>query len=307
MSDSNDATDLPRRQLGKTGLDVSVLGFGAAPQAFLKQDESAAADLVFSLLDGGVNLIDTATGYPGGHQWVGRHLAGRRDDFVLISKVGSPGDAGKFDPDRLKKQVDAALSAMKVEQVDVMLLHTPPLDVLEADDALGALVECREAGKIAHCGFSGDNEDAAFACRLPDVAVVEISLNVADQHNVDAVLPKARVHDVGVVAKRPVANAAWKDIGDQQGFYQKYAKTYTERLAKMDLDPADFGMEWPELALRWTLSQEGTTTAIVGTTNPANAAANLKAAKKGPLPADVLDKISAAFHSARDESWTGQT
>ena len=76
--------------------------------------------------------------------------------------------------------------------------------------------------------------------------------------------------------------------------YKSYAKTYTERLAKMKLSPAALGFSgppetaWPELALRFTLSQPGVHCAIIGTTNPDNARANLEAAEKGPLPPEVV-------------------
>jgi len=97
--------------------------------------------------------------------------------------------------------------------------------------------------------------------------------------------------------------------------YQSYAKTYTERLAKMrgDVDPAKLGIQgpperaWPELALRFTLSQAGVHTAIIGTTNPNNAKENLAAAAKGPLPPDTVQKIRQAFRKADPEGrWEGQ-
>ena len=300
-------SDLPKRKLGKTDLDVSVVGFGAAPAAFLKHDRDAAADMIRGLLDRGVNLIDTATAYPGSHQFIGEYLSDRRDDYVLVSKVGSSGNKDSFDPKRVAKQVDDALKNMKTDRVDVMLLHSCPLDVLEADDALGALVEAREAGKIRFCGYSGDNEAAAFACRLPDIAVLETSVNIADQANIDKALPLAKTHDVGVIAKRPIANAAWKDLSEQKGMYQKYAADYTERLSKMDLDPSQFGLDWAELALRFTLAQPAVTTAIIGTTNPDHAYPNLDLAAKGPLEAETVEQIRAAFAQAADDSWTGQT
>ncbi len=299
-------SDIPRRKLGKTGFDVSVLGYGTAPAAFLKEHDSAA-DLINSLLDRGVNVLDTATGYPGSQAFLGEHFASRRDDYVLVSKVGNSGNPDSFKADRVHKDVDNALKLLKTDSIDVMLLHSCPLDVLEADDALGALVEARDAGKIKYCGYSGDNEAAAFACRLPDIAVIETSVNIADQANIDKVLPLAQKHDVGVIVKRPIANAAWKDIDDQKGFYQKYAATYTERLAKMDLDPKALGFDWVELALRFTLSQAGVTTAIVGTTNPDNADANLKLATADPLPEEVVAKLREAFAKVADDSWTGQT
>jgi aryl-alcohol dehydrogenase-like predicted oxidoreductase len=96
--------------------------------------------------------------------------------------------------------------------------------------------------------------------------------------------------------------------------YKSYAKTYTERLAKMKLDPAALGVPgsperaWPELALRFTLSQPGVHCAIIGTTNPDNARANIALAEKGPLPADAVRKIREAFHRADPQgTWLGQT
>jgi hypothetical protein len=115
-----------------------------------------------------------------------------------------------------------------------------------------------------------------------------------------------------VLAKRPIANSAWRDT--LPGMYANYAKVYVDRLAKLKLDPANLGVggppdeAWPELALRFTLSQPGVHTAIIGTTSPDNAAANVAHAAKGPLPAEAVQKIRAAFHAADPEAkWTGQT
>lgn len=273
--------------------------------SFLKTDADRAERVAHTLLDAGVNLIDTATAYPGSHQFIGKHLADRRDEFVIVSKVGTPGgDGDAFAPEKLKKQVDAALAGMKTDRVDVMLIHSCDLHTLEMDEALGALVECRDAGKILHVGYSGDNEAAAFACRLPDIAVLETSVNIADQANIDSALAKASTHNVGVIAKRPVANAAWKHVDDREGLYKKYAATYADRLDKMNLDPAAHGFEWAELALRFTLAQP-ITCAITGTTNPDHAAANLDLAAKGPLDDDVVTAIRRAFADAAD-NWTAQ-
>jgi aryl-alcohol dehydrogenase-like predicted oxidoreductase len=178
----------------------------------------------------------------------------------------------------------------------------------------GALVKARDAGKIRFAGYSGDNEAVAYAAALDDAAVVEMSLSIADQANIDQALPVAVKHNTGVIAKRPLANAAWKDLGQQPGMYKDYAKDYTQRLHEMKLNPSDLGISgpaeqaWPELALRFTLSQTGVSTAVIGTTNPANARANLATADKGPLPADVITKIREAFRRADPKgSWRGLT
>ena len=120
-----------------------------------------------------------------------------------------------------------------------------------------ALVKARDAGKTRFIGYSGDNDAAAYAATLPDVAVIETSINIADQNNIDTVLPVARKKNIGIIAKRPIANAAWKDISQQPGMYQSYAAEYTERLRKLKFTPASLGFKstsgneseaWPEMA-----------------------------------------------------------
>src|SRR5205823_831034 len=115
-------------------------------------------------------------------------------------------------------------------------------------------------------------------------------------------------------AKRPIANAAWKDPSQQKGLYQNYAKPYTERLQKMDLQPAGLAFtgppeeQWPRLALRFTLSFPEVSSAIIGTTNPANAQKNMDYAAEGPLPPETVARIRAAFqHADPTGAWPGLT
>ena len=303
---------MEKRPFGKTGEQISILGFGGAPVGYLPTERDDVKRLLNQLLDDGVNLIDTAASYQGSEELIADAIGHRRKEFFLVSKCGGALDdidAPEWTPSLITQTVDRSLRRLRTDRLDLMLLHTCSLKLLKQGDVLAALVAARDAGKVRFVGFSGDNEAAAFATALPDVAVIQTSINLADQHNIDAVLPSAREHNVGVMAKRPVANAAWKDISQQPGMYKEYARDYTARLAAMKLDPAQLGVaSWSELALRFTLSQPGVTTAIVGTTNPANARANAEAAAKGPLPADVVTKIREAFGRANPRrDWIGLT
>jgi aryl-alcohol dehydrogenase-like predicted oxidoreductase len=302
---------------GKTGLSVSVLGFGAAPIGYLDTERERVARILNFMLDAGVNLIDTASNYPGAEEAIAETVGGRRDEYVLVSKCGPklPDlDERAWSPELITKTVDRSLRQLRTDRLDVMLLHSCDLKTLQKGEAIDALVRAREAGKVRFVGYSGDNDAAEYAASLPDVAVIETSVNLADQVNIDLVLPKTVANNVGVLAKRPVANAAWKDIDQQPGMYKSYAKTYTERLARMKLDPAALGVSgppekaWPELALRFTLSQPGVHCAIIGTTNPDNAKANIAVADKGPLPAEAVRKVREAFRRADPQrAWLGQT
>ncbi|HTL28171.1 MAG TPA: aldo/keto reductase [Tepidisphaeraceae bacterium] len=305
---------MEKRTLGKTGFQVSVLGFGAAPAAYLAADRERTATMLTDLLDRGMNFIDTAASYPGSEEFLGETISHRRKDFVLVSKCGTkqPGIEGEnWSADLIRQSVDRSLRLLKTDVIDVMLLHSCDLEKLKKGEALGALVDARKAGKIKFAGYSGDNEAAEYATTLPDVAVIETSINITDQRNIDLVLPKAKSANIGVIAKRPIANAAWKPIDNQPGMYQNYAKEYTDRFQKIGLRTSDIGFkesDWPEIALRFTLSQDGVSTAIIGTTNPANAQANITAANKGTLSAQATQKLREAFRRADPRGqWTGQT
>ena len=144
--------------------------------------------------------------------------------------------------------------------------------------------------------------------------MIETSISIADQANIARVLPAAKQHNVGVLAKRPIANAAWKDPSRQEGLYKSYSQPYRERLQKMAIQPADLGIggppeeAWPQLALRFTLSFPEVHSAIIGTTKPANAQKNIDHANAGPLPHDVVEKIRAAFqHADPTVAWPGLT
>jgi aryl-alcohol dehydrogenase-like predicted oxidoreductase len=305
------------RPLGRTGLNVSVLGFGGSPAAYLKPDETELAGMLNRLLDAGVNAIDTAAMYPGSEKFIGDHLAKRRNGFVLISKCGPAVDgidAPAWSAQLISRTIDRALKLLRTAVIDVMLLHTCDLATLQRGEALGALVAARDAGKIRHAGYSGDNQAVAYACSLKDVAAVEMSINIVDQTNLDLGLKAARQYNAGVIVKRPVANACWKNPELQRGIYKGYSRQYTERLAKMKLSPAELGFAgpaekaWPQIALRFAIHHPGVSTAVVGTTSPVNAAANLDAVAKGPLPLDVVEKIRSAFRAADPNGeWRGLT
>lgn len=304
---------MTKRPFGKTGFEVSVLGFGAAPVAYLKSDQDKSAAIVEQLLAAGVNLIDTAASYPGSEEFLGKRFSKRRNEFVLVSKCGNKipeSDAPAWSAALITASVERSLRLLKTDHLDVMLLHSCDLATLKKGEALGALVKAREAGKLKFVGYSGDNEAAAHAATLPDVAVIETSINIADQVNIDSVLPLAKQNNIGVLAKRPIANAAWKDVSEQPGMYQSYAATYTDRIRRMKFTPESVGFDgsWAEMALRFTLSFDSVSCAIIGTTNPDNAVKNIEYASKGPLPDEIVTKIREAFRRADvNNDWKGQT
>ncbi len=309
---------MQRRRFGKTGLEVSVLGFGGAPVGFLETGQNEVAEILNNLLDRGVNLIDTAAGYAGSEEMIGRTIGHRRDEYVLVSKCGRASDdlAGEaWSATVIENTVDRALRRLQTDHLDVMLLHSCDLATLQKGEAVAALVKARAAGKIRFLGYAGDNDAAVYAAGLDEVAVIETSVNICDQANIDNVLARCRQNDVGVISKRSIANAAWKGAAQQRGMYVNYAETYAQRLAEMAITPQDLGFPgeaaqaWPEIALRFTLAQPGLSTAIIGTTKASHVETNIAAAAKGPLPENCVTELRAAFQraeAAAGEQWLGQ-
>jgi len=286
-------------EFGRTGFRVSRLGFGAAPIGFLGTERDRVGVILNTLLDNGVNLIDTAASYPGAEEVIRQTVGHRRGEFVLVSKCGQkvghvPGTA--WSAELITQTVEASLKRLGTDVIDVMLLHSCDLATLRKGEALGALVKAREAGKIRFAGYSGDNEAGAYAAGLADIAVIETSVSFVDQNNIDVVLPVTVEKNVGVLAKRPIGNSCWRDLSEFKGIYPGYVKPYIERFGKMGMTPESVGFDgdWAELALRFTLSLAGMHTAIIGTTNPENARANILAAERGALPVEVVGRIRLA-------------
>ncbi|BDU77951.1 aldo/keto reductase [Mesoterricola sediminis] len=300
---------------GRTGLRVSRLAFGAGPIGYLGADADRAAEVLGFLLDQGVNVIDTAAAYLGSEELIGGAVAHRRGDFVLLSKCGRklpdvPGE--DWSADVVTRTVDRSLRRLRTDHLDVMLLHTCPLEVLKAGEALGALLRAKEAGKIRFAGYSGDNAAAAYAAELPGVDVLMCSANLVDQANLETALPAAARGGQGVILKRTVANACWKPLEAQEGIYRDYVKPYVDRFKAMGLDPEDLGGQgpdpWPELALRFSLALAGPHVLSIGTTRRESAEANLRILARGPLPAPAVARIREAFARARGTAdWPGLT
>ncbi|GAA3569832.1 aldo/keto reductase [Microlunatus spumicola] len=280
---------MEQRPFGGTGLTVSVVGLGAGQVGEADVTEAEAAALLGTALDLGVTLVDTALSYGTSEERIGRHLRHRRHDFVLSSKGGS-GVPGYEDwsPEAVRAGIEQTLRRTRSERVDVFFLHSCPLEVLQRGDLQDTLDDAAAQGLIGIAGYSGDNEALAFAAASGRFGAIECSVNVADRWNLHHVV--GRHPELGVIAKRPVANAPWRFAERPTGHY---AELYWERLRALDLDPGPLG--WTELALRFTAYAPGVHTAIVGTASPDHLRSNLEAAAHGPLPADVLARLDAAW------------
>ena len=162
----------------------------------------------------------------------------------------------------------------------------------------------RRVGKTRFIGYSGDGQAARYALECGAFDTLQTSISIADQQSLSLTLPLAHERQVGVIAKRPIANAAWR-TGDKP--VNPYHQAYRERLQKLDYDflgrPLEEGVA---IALRFTLSVPGVSTAIVGTTKPERWRQNAALLAPGPLPQELFEVIRRRWSQVAGPDWTGQ-
>lgn len=292
------------RQFGKTDMQVSVLGFGGSE---IRGHTLADVErLLGNALDAGLNVIDTAECYDDSEELIGKAVSMRRDDYYLFTKCGHARgeelpDYPDWDPRLLEVSIDRSLRRLRTDHVDLLQLHTCPLDVLRNGDVINVLRKAKRQGKTRYIGISSGNEDARYAIRTGVFDTLQTSINIADQQGIDFLLPMAIERDMGIIAKRPIANIAWLDPNLPS---DAYAYRYKERLDTLKYDFLQNGAATAiGTALRFTLSVPGVDTAIVGTTNPERYVQNAALIASGNLPDQEYQTIRALWEERADRHW----
>ncbi|WP_426745291.1 aldo/keto reductase [Myxococcus faecalis] len=291
---------LERRPLGMTGLKVSALGLGAGPLGSAELEDRAVEALLLGALDAGVNLIDTAPSYGASEERIGRFLGARRGDVVLSTKCGYgvPG-VEDWTPECITRGVDQALRRLRTDYVDVMHLHSCPEEVLRRTELVDALRRAVAQGKVRVAAYSGDNAALQVALANGAFGCVQTSVNVFDQRALEGAVPRAAGMGVGVIAKRPLGNAAWRHDTRPQAHD---VGQYWDRMRAMQADLG--GLEWDELALRFAAHAPGVSACIVGTTQASRLRRNLDILSRGPLAESQVAGLREVFRR-HDVGWDG--
>ena len=299
---------MEKRQLGKTDMNVSVLGFGGAEIGYEGATAETVAELLNSALDAGLNLVDTAECYESSEELIGQTVSHRRDEFYLFTKVGHPRGVGSEDwsPASILESIERSLRRLKTDRLDLVQLHSCSEAVLKKGDVVAALRTARERGYTRYIGFSGDSTAAKFAVESGAFDTLQTSISIADQEPIELTLPGAREREMGVIAKRPIANAAWKSGHKPMDSYQH---TYWDRLRKLDYDFIRGRSLEQSIAhaLRFTLSVPGVHSAIVGTTKPERWHENARLLEAGALSPAEFEAIRERWDDIAPRTWIGQT
>ncbi len=307
--------EVERRKFGKTDMTVAILGFGSAEIGYERTDQDVVDRILNAALDQGLNVVDTAECYVDAEEQIGRAISGRRKEFYLFTKCGHvQKDGGRGDDwsrEGTLASIERSLKRCKTDVLDLIQLHSCSLETLKKGECIEALEEAKKQGKVRYIGYSGDSQAAKWAIESGRFDALQTSVNIADQECVELTLPLAREKGMGVIAKRPIANAAWRyDTKPDNGYHVTYwerlqALKYPFMMGEKRQDTGPDGAAGT--ALRFTAFQPGVHVCIVGTSKPERWKQNAELLRAGALSAETQKMIRERWKEAAGKDWTGQT
>lgn len=295
---------LPKRQLGRTGLQVTMLGYGAmeirgAPRGRDVTDRQAET-ILHAVLDAGINYIDTSIDYGVSEERIGRYIADRRSDYYLASKCGClvgapPAPRGQTSPhvftrDNVLKGVEQSLKRLRTDHLDVLQFHiSPSRETLVKDGALDAAMELKRAGATRFIGMSGTLPNILDHIAMGVFDVFQIPYSAVEREH-EAIIAAAARAGAGIVVRGGAAKGAPTD-GKHEGV--QWARWQKAELRDLlgDMTPMEF-------VLRFTFTHPDLHTNIVGTISPDHLRHNVEVLGKGPLPANVYVEAKRRLDAA---------
>jgi len=313
------------RVLGKTGFEISEVGFGAwaigGSWGEVAEDDAVAA--LHAALDAGVTFIDTADVYGNGRsEKIIAKVLGERstEGIVVATKAGrrlDPHVAGGYTIENIEAFIDRSRANLRADTLDLVQLHCPPTEVYYDPDLFDGLDGLVSAGKIRHYGVSVEKvEEGLKATEYPGVATVQIIFNAFRLRPASLFFGLATQRDVGVIARVPLASglltgkmsAASTFASDDHRNFNRHGESFdvgetfsgvpyevgleaVERLRVLVPEQATMA-QW---ALRWILMHPEVSVVIPGAKNPDQAASNARAADLPPLSEADMEQVEQVY------------
>jgi aryl-alcohol dehydrogenase-like predicted oxidoreductase len=305
------------RTLGKTGLQVSELGFGAwgiGGTMWIGADDAESLQALRLAIERGVNFLDTAYGYGDGHseELVGAAIRESAETVYVASKIppknmqwpAQPGVRAEeaFPADWIVDCTERSLGNLGLDTIDVQQFHVWSDEWVGQEDWLEGVERLKRDGKIRYFGVSINDHQPANAIRLVEsglVDTVQVIYNVFDQSPEDALFPAVEAAEVGVIVRVPFDEGALTGAvrpettfpeGDFRNSYFA-GNRKREVWERVQAIASDLGVEvdrLAEIALRYCLSHPASSVVIPGMRSTRNVERNVSAVSAGPLDEDQL-------------------
>jgi len=311
------------RTLGKTGIKVSEVGFGAwavGGPASLGQfqigwgevDDSDSIRAIEAAFGLGINFFDTADVYGAGHseELLAKVFSTRRDRVVIASKGGNLTDTGgqwqkDFSGEFLSRQVESSLGRLKTDYIDLYQLHTPRTDeqLEQAFANAQTLDRLVEQGKIRAYGISiGPLEHGLHQIEAGYGSTIQVFYNILQREAEKELLPKAREAGVGIIPRVPLAygfltgkftrNSTFgPDDHRSHSVPAEQLRQWVDKTDRLKPIAAELGISMPQLALQYILASEAVSVVIPGAKNEQQVQQNAAAGNAEPLSDEIIEKI----------------
>jgi aryl-alcohol dehydrogenase-like predicted oxidoreductase len=312
------------RRLGKTGRDVSAIGFGAwaIGADWGTVDDTDSMRALHAAADAGVTLIDTADVYGDGRseKVIGRFLRERSGEkFFVATKMGRrvPVEMKNYTPEAFRAWTERSRENLGVERLDLVQLHCLHPSIYYSPEHFEALDELVKSGVIANYGVSVERvEEALKAIEFPGVATVQLIFNIVRQRPAERFLAEAKRRDVGVLARVPLASGLLTGkMSKETTFDPSDHRQYNRHGESFDVGETFSGVDYEtglafveelrglvpdgatmaQMALRWILTFDGVTAAIPGAKTTEQARANAAAAGLAAIPSPTMERIERMY------------
>jgi L-galactose dehydrogenase len=301
---------MEQRILGKTGLKVTALSFGASPlgDAFRKIDRAEGLRSVRLSLELGINCIDVSPfyGITRSETMLGEALQGvKRDSYVLITKVGRYGfEEFDFSAERVTRSVDESLKRLRVDHVDAILAHD-----IEFGDAnqviqetIPALRKVQKTGKVRHVGISG--LPLKLFKRVADAVELDLILSYChyglNDSSLADYLPYFKGKGIGVISASPLAMRLLAEVGPPE--WHPAPEVVKQACAKATAHCHSRGAKIEKLALQFALANSSIGTIMVGSADPEHMRRNIAWASE-PLDRKLLAEVLEILRPAHNVTW----
>jgi len=288
------STSLPTNPFGKTGLQVTRLGFGAMEIRGSRiwggrpVTDDQAKTILNAVLDTGINFIDTANDYGRSEEFIGKYIAHRRSEYFLATKCGcnvtrrdehTDDTPHVWTRENLFRGLNESLTRMRTETIDVMQLHNPPVEAVEQGKLVDALQEMRRQGKVRYISISTTLPHLPTYLEWGVFDSFQIPYSALERDH-EVWITKAAQAGLGTIIRGGVARG---EPGAGLGREDRWKK-FEE--AKLDELLAS-GESRSAFMLRFTLTHPHIHTIIAGTVNPEHLKENVATINRGPLSAEV--------------------
>ena len=289
---------MEHRKLGRTGLEVSEIGFGALEigrnwgirvgDDYGRPDETEAIRVLNAVLDAGITFIDTAPAYELSEERIGKAISHRRGEFILATKVGERRNDGEdsfydYSYAATLAFIEQSLRRMRTDVIDLVQIHSAPVDVIRKGETLAAFRKAQEQGKVRFVGITGAVESAIEAVKTGDYDTVQVSYNIAYREPEKELFPLARQQGIGVIIKDGLGAGRLTDKAMALPDERRADRERAKRLKETLVDPKAWRTTLPtrtlpELAIRFVLANQAVSTVILGTRKRENLTANVNVA-----------------------------